>query len=134
MKKMNNTGQVSMEFIITILFVLGVFLLGLFLFQNRMLVNQNNFQAWEAKDMADRISRNINNVYLMDNTSEYYDYLYWDEGNKTVEAGERAIRVYYSSGRFSSSAIIADVNWLVSDINGQIYFKKENNVVVVSYE
>jgi uncharacterized protein (UPF0333 family) len=131
---MKYKGQVSMEFIITILFVLGIFMLGLFLFQNRMLINQDSFQAWEAKDMADRISRNINNVYLMDNNSEYYDYLYWNKTNQSVEIGERAVRVYYSSGRFSSSAIIADVSWLVSDINGQIYFKKENNQVVVSYD
>jgi uncharacterized protein (UPF0333 family) len=131
---MKYKGQVSMEFIITILFVLGIFMLGLFLFQNRMLINQDSFQAWEAKDIADRTSRNINNVYLMDNNSEYYDYLYWNKTNQSVEIGERAVRVYYSSGRFSSSAIIADVSWLVSDINGQIYFKKENNQVVVSYD
>ena len=127
-------GQISMEFIITILLVLGIFLLGLFLFQNRMTINQDSFQAWEAKNISDRIARNINNVYLTDNNSEYYDHLYWSETNKTVEVGERAIRVYYSSGRFSSSAIIADVNWLVSDINGLIYFKKQNNQVVVSYD
>lgn len=126
-------GQVSMEFIITIIMVLMIFLFGVFLFQNRTDFNYQVSQSWEAKDMANKIARNINNVYLMDNNSVLVDYVFWNDSDRMVEIGDRTIRVYYGSN-FSDAPFFAELEWKVTDVNGYILFKKINNKLVVDYE
>lgn len=130
---MNKNAQVSMEFIITILFVLAIFIFGLAIFQERLLLNQNFSTSWQAEGISQRFARNINNSNLLDENSIISDYFFWNEENKYVEFGENVVRVHHFRG-FSSAPFFADVNVLISDINGLIYFKKENEMVVISYE
>jgi len=123
-----------MEFIITIMFVLGVFAFGVFLFENGTFTNQAAFQRWNAQSVADKIARNINSVYLADNNLVFYDYIYWDASTQSVFVSGKSVQTYYSDYYFYSSPINAEVQWNITDVNGLIYFKKQNNVVVVSYE
>lgn len=139
MKKNNNlnisnNGQISMEFIISILFVLMIFALGMIIFQNRLFLNQQNFERWDSKSTVDRFARNINNAYLMNNNSYYIDYIYFEDFNQSIELGDNSIIANYQNGFFASAPVIVPVQWNITDVNGAIYFWKKDNVVVVDYE
>lgn len=131
---MNNRAQISIEFIVTIMFIIGIFMFSLFLFQNRTILNQNYAQQWEAREIAVRFARNINNVYLMDENSVLSDYFFWDAFDGELEFSERSVKVYYFEGAFVDFPINAIFESNITDLNGQIFFKKENSKVVISYE
>ncbi len=131
---MNKKAQVSMEFIITIILVLAIFGFGMFLFQNRTSLNQTAFQQWRAQEVANMISRNVNNVFLMDDNSYYFDNIYWNAIGQSIEIGPSVVRVVYSNGQAVTAPLLAEVTWNITDVNGGIYFRKQNNGVVVSYE
>ncbi len=128
---MNKKGQMSIEFIITILFILFVFGFGLFLLQSRVAFNNNSFVAWEAQQIADRIARNINSVALMDNNAITVDYIHWSGPNKSIDFSSRNVQVNYIGGNFADSAIFFDINNLVDIFDGEIIFEKKNNIVVI---
>jgi uncharacterized protein (UPF0333 family) len=129
---MNKKGQISLEFIISIIFVLAILLFGIFIFQNRSFVNYGLAQTWEADNIAHRVARNINNVYLMDNNSTLREYIYFMGIDKNVEFGSQIIRIY-NGDNFSDAPILADFNVLISDLNGWIEFKKIGNKVIIDY-
>jgi uncharacterized protein (UPF0333 family) len=125
-------GQISIEFIISTLFVLLIFGVGLVMFQQRTEMNFVFFNSWEAKQNADILARNINNVYLMDNNSQLQDYVYWFEKDRSVEASSHNIRVFYDVNYFVDSPVLADINWAVTSVNGLILFTKQNDKVVIT--
>jgi uncharacterized protein (UPF0333 family) len=125
-------GQISLEFIIAIIFVLAILLFGVFIFQNRTLVNQNLAQTWEADNVAHRVARNINNVYLMDNNTTLSEYIYFSGLDKSIEFGEHVIRIY-NGQNYSDAPLLADFNALITDLNGWIEFKKIGNQVIIDY-
>ena len=133
MRKIDQSGQISIEFLISIVFVLAILLFGVFIFQNRTTVNQNLSQKWEADNVAHRVARNINNVYLMDNNSTYQESFYWQDSNRNVTVSEHSVLVWYNSGAFSDSPINAKLEWDITDVNGLLVFEKINDKVVVRY-
>ena len=130
---LGSSGQITFEFIIAILFIVMIFVYGVMLFENKN--NQNvlfNYK-WNAQLMADRLARNINNVYLMDNNSTYEEYFYWQDDARTVTVSEHAVLAWWDEGAFSDSPIVAKLDWQVTDVNGLLIFEKINNSVVVRY-
>ena len=126
-------GQVSMEFIITAMLILGIFFLGLFIFQSRSDMNLSTSQKLSATDVAFKIARNINNVFLLDENASIEDYVYWNSRGMSVELGEKSVQVYYHNTVSDALLSTKDIVWNVSDFNGLIYFKKIDGRVVVDY-
>lgn len=126
----NNSGQISMEFIITIIMVLIVFLFGLMLFQDRVEFNNNKSLNWQSEVVANQLSRNINNVYLSDQNVVLLDYIYWRGLNRKVVLFEKTISVFHEFG-FIDVPILADVELRVVDFNGPIIFEKSSSKIIV---
>ena len=126
-------GQLTMEFIISVVFVLGVFIYCLFIFQQRSELNLNFAQEWTAQETAYKVARNINNVYLMDENSVLSDTIYWHGNDKSVELSGKSIQVWY--GDYFADAILqtGSVRINVTDFNGTIYFKRTSTGVDVNY-
>jgi hypothetical protein len=131
-KKTNCGGQVSMEFVISALFVLFIFGFGLFIFQQRIEMNSVFFGSWDAKQTADIIARNINDTYLMDNNSQLQEYIYWYEEGRTIVFGTGTVKAFYDWNNFVDAPVFADVDWDVSAVNGLLIFTKRNDRVVVT--
>jgi len=130
---MNQKGQITFEFLIAIIFIIMIFAYGMMVFEEKN--NQNvvfNYK-WNAQLTADRLARNINNVYLMDNNSTYQEYFYWKDSGRTVSVSEHAVLAWWDEGSYSDSPIVAKLDWQVSDVNGLLIFEKINNGVVVKY-
>lgn len=127
----NKKGQVSIEFIITVLFIFFIFIFSLAIFQSRVAVNNNSFFSWEASQNADRIARNINSVALMDNNSSISEYIYWRNNEFSVDFSIRTVQVNYVRGNFADSIIFTDVNNQTSVFEGLIIFEKVNDEVVI---
>jgi uncharacterized protein (UPF0333 family) len=130
----NNKGQVSMEFIITIILIMGIFIFSLFLFENRFVINQSYSEQWDAMSIANRFSRNINNVYLMDENALVIDYFFWNDPGKRIVFEERTIFVFYNDNDFIDATITSIFDYDISDLNGAIFFRRNNNGVMISYE
>ena len=121
-----------MEFMISIIFLLFIFMFGLFLFQNRVTLNYDSFDSWQTKLVADRIARNINTAYLLDNNSYIFDDVYYRVENSSVSFENSIIKVSYLKGQYSSAPVLAEVIWENPEFNNSVYFRKENNVVRVT--
>ncbi len=134
MFKKNCSGQVSMEFIITIIFISSIFVFSLFLFQNRTMINQNYSDQWNAREIANRLARNINNVYLMDENAIVTEHFFWHDDLKSFELGSNVVRAYYNNDFFVDAPILAIVESNISDLNGEIVFKKQESKVIISYD
>jgi hypothetical protein len=132
MRKIDQSGQISIEFLISIVFVLAILLFGVFIFQNRTVVNQNLSQKWDADNIAHIVARNINNVYLMDNNTTLSEYIFFKGLDKNIEFGTRVIRIY-NGVNYSDAPLLADFNSLITDLNGWIDFKKIDNKVIIDY-
>lgn len=134
MFKKNNSGQISMEFIITILFIIGIFVFSLFLFQNRTFLNYNYSYQWDSREIATRFARNVNNVYLMDDGARVVDHFFWSGVDRNFDFGENTIRVYYSKDNYIDAPILALFESNISDLNGEILFKKIGSKVLIDYD
>jgi len=131
--RLNGRGQITFEFLVAIIFIILIFTYGMVLFENKN--NQNvlfNYK-WNAQLMADRLARNINNVYLMDNNSTYQEYFYWQDDDRTVSVSDHAVLAWWNNGSYSDSPIVAKLDWQVTDVNGLLIFEKINDGVVVRY-
>ncbi|MFA5931466.1 MAG: hypothetical protein WC821_04105 [archaeon] len=131
-KKNTQKGQLSFEFIITVILILGIFIYGLSIFQARNDLNSSSIQKWSSNEMAWKIARNINNVYLLDDNSSIMDYIYWNETGASVSVN-RVVQVYYGENYSDAPLLTNIVDWRITDLNGAIYFKKINGRVVVDY-
>ena len=126
-------GQITFEFLIAIIFIIFIFVYGVMLFEDKNSQNVVFNYKWNAQLTADRLARNINNVYLMDNNSTYQEYFYWKDSGRTVSVSEHAVLAWWDEGSYSDSPIVAKLDWQVSDVNGLLIFEKINNGVVVKY-
>ena len=126
-------GQISVEFVISIVFILGMFIYCLFIFQDRSEMNLNFAQTWSAQDTANRIARNINNVYLMDTNSVIADNIYWQGTGKRVDLSNKSIQIWFGDTFADAFVSTSSVRINVSEFNGLIYFKRTSNGVDVNY-
>jgi uncharacterized protein (UPF0333 family) len=128
-------GQVSMEFILSIIMLVMIFVFSLYIYMDRNDFNNRAELRTSAQEVADRIARNINTIYLMDNNAILKDNILWtNESTKDFNFIQNYIFINYLDGSFVSRKVLADVNFDVTDLNGLIYFRKKQNIVVVSYE
>ncbi|MFA6268822.1 MAG: hypothetical protein WCW13_03025 [archaeon] len=126
-------GQISMEFMVTTLLILGVFVFGLSIFQQRSDLNISSSAKWFSHETASRIARNINNVYLLDDNSLLTDSIYWADKGMSISLSGRNVTVVTSDFSADAALVTNRVVWNVSDFNGLIYFRKINGSVVVGY-
>jgi uncharacterized protein (UPF0333 family) len=129
----NNSGQISMEFIVSVIMILIIFLFGLIVFQDRSDFNSTRFINWESELVANRIARNINNIYLSDENTQVLDHIYWQGKNKYVLFSDKAVNVFNDFG-YIDAPILAKVALEVKDFNGPIIFEKKEGVVVVRHQ
>ncbi|NMA44450.1 MAG: hypothetical protein GX950_01395 [Candidatus Diapherotrites archaeon] len=121
-----------MEFIVSVMMVLIIFLFGLMVFQDRTDFNSTKFINWDSDVVATRIARNINNVYLSDENTVVLDYISWVGKNRSVSFTEKAVNVWNEFG-YIDAPILAKINNQVIDFNGPIIFEKTKGIVVVRY-
>ena len=131
--RLDGRGQITFEFIIAIVFILMLFVYGMMLFESKTSQNIVYNYQWNAQLTADRLAKNINNVYLMDNNSIYRESFYWQDSDRNVTVSKHSILVWWNSGSFSDSPVIAKFDWQITDVNGLLIFEKINDKVVVKY-
>lgn len=130
----NSKGQISMEFMISVIIVLAVFVVGMGIMQDRFNYNLAFSRKSSAEIIAFDFSRNINSVYLLDDNACLTDTIFWnDDSDKNVFFVNNSIEVHYSGGFVGTNVLTKNVSWNISDINGLIYFHKTNGYVVVDY-
>jgi len=126
-------GQISIEFIISILLMLAVFMIGIAIFEVRQEQNSESFDLWGAQIIAHRMARNINSAYLMDGNSAFTDPVFWNKTGQRIEVTATNVRVWWNTDNFYSFPILAPiVNQNVSDFNGLITFRKQDGNVIIS--
>ena len=120
-----------MEFIVTIVFVMIIFMFGAYLFQDRTNFNSAKIVSWNAHQAADQIARGVNTVGLMDNNSLISDYIYWTDPDQSISFSNVSVQANYSHNAYASSKIFFDVNNAVMDYNGLIIFEKKSDAVLI---
>jgi len=130
---LNSKGQVSMEFMIAILIVIVFFVYGVTLYNDKTQFNVVASNKWLSQDTAFKISRGINNAYLLDENSLITDNIVWDKNAQGVAFGARTVQVTYR--RSYADATLATNNFVsnITDWNGTIVFRKINGAVVIGY-
>lgn len=130
---MNNSGQVTMEFLVSVfaLLLVFVFCMGFFV-QGSDLTNSSN-QSLSARNLVYSLTRTINLVSLMDNNSRICDYFYWNEPTQSISFGVNSIQVFNGDSYADSTLITKNFVWSISDVNGLICFSKRNDFVFVEY-
>ena len=126
-------GQVTMEFLVSIMLVLAIFVFGLFIAGERNDLNFSSSQRWIAKETAYQIARDIDNAYLLDDNSSISDVIYWSSLGKSISLGTHSVQVTYNTVSAEASVSTSDIDWRVTELNGTVYFKKLGGRVVVSY-
>lgn len=127
-------GQISIEFMMSAVIISMVFLFGIMIFQSRAQINSTYSVQGKAQEAAFRLARNINNVYLMDDNSSFSDYFYYANQYYTVSKGYSSIMVWPDPNTFVDAPIIPkDLDLMVSDLNGEIFFRKQGGKVAVGY-
>jgi hypothetical protein len=70
----------------------------------------------------------------MDENSLMVESFIWLGPGKSITLGSGSVRVWWNEGSFADASVIAPlVEWNVSDINGDIYFRKANGKITVGY-
>ena len=126
-------GQITFEFLVAIIIVLAIFVVGMAIFQSRNDLNNNSFQKWDCEDLAYRLARNVNNAYFLDENSSIRDSLFWSGSAKGFFVSGNSINVYSGDVFFSVPIVTKNIDFLVTDLNGEVFFKKINGRVVVDY-
>jgi hypothetical protein len=124
-------GQVTMEFIVTIIMILLVFIFGVTIFQDRMDMNYTYTTTWVAKDVAYRVARDISNVDLFDSNAVIIDSIIWSGGAKRIAIEGNTVVVYEGPFQVGVPFVAKEVELLVSEPKGTVIFSKENGKVVV---
>jgi len=110
---MKTKGQITIEFLITFAIVIMIFLIGIFIFEQRNLMNSISEEQWEGQETADNLARVINIVYLSDDNFAYTEFLRWDRGD--IEVENSVIRVFGKKGYFYDAYVIPEsVAWEVT--------------------
>jgi len=103
---MKTKGQITIEFLITFAIVIMIFLIGIFIFEQRNLMNSISEEQWEGQETADNLARVINIVYLSDDNFAYTEFLRWDRGD--IEVENSVIRVFGKKGYFYDAYVIPE--------------------------
>jgi hypothetical protein len=127
-------GQISIEFIVSIIIVSFIFLFVLFLFFNRAELNLNQSQSFQAQSIANKISSNITFLYLNDGNLKIVDYIDWSLNNKKIYFSNNFVEVEYDYNKFSDAFFFGKIENQVSDFNGTVIFEKINDVILVRYD
>jgi len=122
-----------MEFVVSVIFVLAIFVYCMSIFQSRSELNLNFAEKWTAQEAANRIARNINNVYLMDENSVLSDTIYWRGNDKKVELNAGSVQVWIRDTFADAFISTNSVNINVTDFNGIVYFRRTLTGVDVNY-
>jgi len=126
-------GQITFEFIISIVVVLLLFVSGLAIFESSQRTNYSSFDKWTAENIGYRISRNVNNAVLLDENSVIVENLQYSGGDVLISVADNFL-IFSGSNLFLQIPMITNkVVFNVTDLNGLIYFKKINGFVVVDY-
>ena len=126
-------GQVTFEFITTIVFILAIFIVGMAIFQSRLEMNSNFSQKWAVQNLAYKVARNIDNANLLDNNASITDIIYFDRQDFVPSVFGNALTFYKEDLFVDAPLSTSNVSFLVTDFNGPIIFKKINGMVVVGY-
>jgi len=129
----NKKAQVSMEFMVAILIIILFFVYGVGLFNDKTQFNVVATNKWLAQETAFKVSRGINNAYLLDENSFVADNIVWDKNGQSLAFGARTVQVTYR--RSYADGALATNNFVsnISDWNGTIVFRKVNGRVVIDY-
>jgi len=130
-KLRSKRGQITMEFIVTIIMLVMVFVFGLSIFQERMNMNYVYTANWIGKDVAYKIARDISNVDLFDGNAVITDSIVWTGGGKRIAIEGSVVVVYDGQYEVSVPFVARGVELLVTEPNGTIIFSKEDGNVVV---
>ncbi|MFA6064470.1 MAG: hypothetical protein WCW44_01490 [archaeon] len=132
-KYVSQRGQVTMEFVVSVIFVLAIFVYCMTIFQSRSELSLNFAEKWTAQEAANRIARNINNVYVMDENSVIMDAIYWQGSTKKIELNGGSVQVWIDDTFADAFVSTNNVNINVTDFNGIVYFRRTINGVDVNY-
>ncbi len=124
-------GQVTMEFIVTIIMILIVFIFGVAIFQDRMDMNYTYTTTWIAKDVAYRVARDISNVDLFDGNASITDSIVWNGGGRRIAVEGNTVVVYEGQFEVSVPFVAGEVEFLAVEPRGTVIFSKEGGKVVV---
>ncbi len=125
-------GQVSIEFVITALIIIGLFSTSMFVFQSRMHYNNETINKWNAELVAFRLASNINQVGLTDGNVTVSENFEWNFGDKNIVFEDEWVDVYWGEGKFVSQRIYPNsVDFQVTSFNGEIIFEKTSEGMVV---
>ncbi|VVB75368.1 Uncharacterised protein [uncultured archaeon] len=130
---LNSKAQVSLEFMIAVLIIILFFIYGVTLFNDKTQFNVVASNKWLAQETAFKISRGINNAYLLDENAFISDNIIWNNVGQSLTFGVRTVQATYR--RSYSDASLSTSNFVsnVSDWNGTIIFRKINGTVVIGY-
>jgi len=121
-------GQITIEFVVTFLMILLIFIIGIFIFEQRNAINSVSEEQWLGQETADNLARVINIVYLSDDNFAYTEYLQWEEGD--IEVEHSVIRVFGRKGAFYDAYVIPEsVDWRVDSQDAYVRCSKINGKV-----
>ncbi|MDD3159795.1 MAG: hypothetical protein PHQ98_02410 [Candidatus ainarchaeum sp.] len=124
-------GQLSIEFVVSVIIVSFIFLFVLFLFFNKTEINSNFSKSFDAQNIADKISSNITNLSLNDSNLIIEDNIVWNGANKFIVFSKNTVEVWYDSNLFVDSTFFGNIDNQVVDFNGKIIFQRKENFVLV---
>ena len=111
-----------MEFIISALIIIVFFVFCISLFNERLDVVQSANNQWGAREVAYKISRNINSLALVDGNASVSTYVYWSLIGQEATYADGKVLVFWQDGSFVDSLVYAsNVNWNITDLNGLIF-------------
>lgn len=126
-------GQVTFEFIITVVIILGIFVAGLAIFEDRQSMNFSFSQKWVVQNIAFRMARDIDNAYLLDDNAVITDVVYFSNPNVNFAINGNSLVFHGGSFFVDAPLSTSNVSFLVTDFNGNIFFRKTSGGVVVGY-
>jgi len=126
-------GQLTFEFIITIVFILIIFVVGLAVFESRQNQNFSYFENWAGQNIANKIARNINSAALMDNNGVISDNVVFDLRKISISVSGNSLALYKENYFIDAPLSTSMVVFNITDLNGLIFFRKINGFVVVGY-
>ncbi len=130
---LNKKGQVSMEFMVAVLIIMLFFIYGIVLFNDKTTFNVIASNKWLAQETAFKVSRGINNAYLLDENSFITDNIVWDLNAQSLAFGVRTVQVTFRRSYADATLSTNNVISYITDWNGPIFFRKINGVVVIDY-
>ena len=131
---MDRKGQISMEFMVSVLAILLICVFCMSIFIDRTELNISSRNELSAKNFVYSLSRTINVVSLLDNNSRLCEYFYWNEPGQTIQFNEHSVQVFNENSYADATILSKNVVVSVSDFNGLICFSKRDGFVYLEYD